>query len=155
DGCGTVFKLDKAGTLTVLHRFSGEDGVNPANLIRDAEGNLYGSTAFGGDFTCAPNDGCGTLFKLDNKGTLTTLHTFNGLDGKDPEGRLVRDPVGNLYGSTVAGGLYEAGAVFELDAAGTLTVLHSFSEADGGPPGYANLIRDGKGVLYGTTFGWE
>jgi uncharacterized repeat protein (TIGR03803 family) len=155
DGCGTVFELTTGGTLTVLHRFSGgQDGANPVNVMLDANGNLYGTTVSGGDFTCAPNNGCGTVFKLDSTGTLTTLHIFSATDGVDAEGRLVRDTTGSLYGTAVAGGLYGAGTVFELDSAGKLTVLHNFSEVDGGAPGYAGLFRDRSGVLYGTNFGW-
>lgn len=156
DGCGTLFKLTADGSLIVLHRFSGgEDGANPVNVMLDANANLYGTTVSGGDFDCAPNNGCGTVFKFDSAGRFTTLHTFSSSDGVDAEGRLVRDPKGNLYGTTVAGGLYGAGTVFKLDPSGTITVLHNFSDVDGGPPGYAGLVQDASGVLYGTNAGWK
>ena len=68
-GCGTVFKVDKTGNETVLHRFTktGGDGANPvAGLVLDANGNLYGTTANGGDSSCAVGfgRGCGTVFKV-------------------------------------------------------------------------------------------
>ena len=68
-GCGTVFKVDKTGNETVLHRFTkaGGDGANPvAGLVLDVNGNLYGTTAHGGDSSCAVGfgRGCGTVFKV-------------------------------------------------------------------------------------------
>lgn len=64
--CGVVFKLDTAGKETVLYRFpGGADGSSPeAGLVQDAAGNLYGTTAFGGDLSCDPPNGCGVVFKL-------------------------------------------------------------------------------------------
>jgi uncharacterized repeat protein (TIGR03803 family) len=149
-GCGTVFKLDTAGTETVLYTFTGgTDGANPvASLIRDSAGNLYGTTYGGG----ASN--LGTVFKLDTTGTETVLHSFTGApDGANPTAALVRDAAGNLYGTTFAGGLASGtGTVFKLDATGTETVLHTFSgyPTDGARP-TAALIRDAAGNLYGTT----
>jgi uncharacterized repeat protein (TIGR03803 family) len=146
DGCGTVFKLD-LGKETVFHNFAGGDGANPyAGVIRDAAGNLYGTTAFGGP---AQN---GTVFKLDAGGRETILYGFTGgTDGAFPYGGLVRDAVGNLYGTTNVGGASGWGVVFKVDANGTETVLYSFTGgADGGLP-FGNLIRDGAGNLYGTT----
>jgi uncharacterized repeat protein (TIGR03803 family) len=65
-GCGTVFKLDTTGKETVLHSFTGKaDGAYPdAGLVRDAAGNLYGTTSSGGDLACGGGGGCGVVFKL-------------------------------------------------------------------------------------------
>jgi len=101
---GTVFKLDKTRTLTVLHSFTGgTEGKNPeAGLIRDAAGNLYGTTLFGGEG--CNSDGCGTVFKVDKDGTETVLYAFaSGTSGAGPMGSLVRDKSGNLYGTTSTG----------------------------------------------------
>ena len=65
-GCGTVFKLDSAGTFTVLHTFTGgSDGATPSgDLLLDANGVLYGTAYYGGNLSCQPPNGCGTVFKL-------------------------------------------------------------------------------------------
>jgi uncharacterized repeat protein (TIGR03803 family) len=149
-GCGVVFKLDPAGNETVLYSFTGgADGANPgAGLIRNAAGNLYGTTTYGGDLNCNQQIGCGVVFKLDSAGNETVLHTFTGADGQQPGG-LIADAAGNLYGA--AGGGSGCGVVFKLDPSGDETTLHSFTcGADGAFPSSA-LIRDAAGNLYGTT----
>jgi uncharacterized repeat protein (TIGR03803 family) len=115
NGFGTVFKVDTTGNETVLYSFAGGvDGAGPqAGLLRSANGNLYGTTAAGGDTSCTPS-GCGTVFKLDSTGKETVLHSFTGLDGRAPLGGLVRDGAGNLYGTTSAGGAHGFGVVFKL-----------------------------------------
>jgi uncharacterized repeat protein (TIGR03803 family) len=151
-GYGNVFKLDPAGTENVLYSFtSGFDGRYPivyGALIADSDGNLYGTTAQGGDPTCD----CGTVFKLSPAGTLTVLHTFTGGpgDGLFPVSGLVRDKAGNLYGTTQSGGTTGGGTVFKVDPAGVETVIYNFA---GPPDGYtptAGLIL-AVGNLYGTT----
>ena len=150
-GCGTVFKLDATGAETVLYSFTGgADGARPASeLIRDAAGNFYGTTQYGGAGRC--RDGCGTVFKLDTTGTETVLYRFRrNPDGGSPVAGLIRDAAGNLYGTTLYGGIKRNGTVFKLDATGAETVLHSFTRADGQQP-TAGLVMDSAGNLYGTT----
>jgi uncharacterized repeat protein (TIGR03803 family) len=160
-GNGVVFKLSPTGKLTTLYAFTGgADGRDPrAGLIRDAEGNLYSTTARGGDLNCAPMQlpGCGVVFKLSPTGRLTTRHRFNAGGGELPLAGLVRDAPGNLYGITSyggdlnCGGSAGCGVVFKLDTNGKEAVLHRFKGGvDGGSP-LADLIRDAKGNLYGTT----
>lgn len=155
-GCGVVYVIDAQGHEKVLHRFAGRpsDGAHPfSGLIRDAAGNLYGTTSQGGSGGCyvfTPQRtrlyvGCGIIFKLDTKGVETILHNFAGFDGSFPSGGLTRDSLGNLYGTT-------GGTVFKLDATGKLTTLHSFTGVDGLNP-YAGVVRDSAGNLYGTTSG--
>jgi uncharacterized repeat protein (TIGR03803 family) len=156
---GTVFKLDNTGGFTVLYSFiHSEDGQNPeGSLIRDSAGNLYGTTYFGGNPNCVQGNGCGTVFELSH-GKLTVLHTFTGPDGANPAAGLIRDSVGNLYGTTFLGGTSGAcpggcGTVFKLDTSGALTILHSFtgsSNGDGARP-MGGLVRDAAGNFYGTT----
>lgn len=157
---GTVFKLNSAGKLTVLHTFTGgKDGGTPrAGLIRDSSGNLYGTTSAGGA-ACLASPGCGVIFKLTSAGTETVLHTFTGSDGAMPAAALIRDSAGNLYGTTTTGGNlacgtdgpYGCGTVFKLSASGTYTVLHKFNGGSDGMAPSAPVIRDSSGTLYGTT----
>jgi uncharacterized repeat protein (TIGR03803 family) len=160
-GQGVVFKLSPGGTYTVLYSFTGgADGAEPiAGLVRDAAGNLYGTTQYGGaTSTCSPPLGCGVVFKLSPTGTETVLHSFTrGADGAFPYAGLIQDAAGNLYGTAVAGGatsgvcgLGGCGVVFKLSPTGTETVLHTFTGGDGeGPEG--DLIRDATGNVYGTA----
>jgi len=144
-----------APSFIVLHSFAGypTDGAGPvASLIRDAAGNLYGTTGRGGALIYY-----GVVFKLSPTGTETVLHSFAGppTDGAGPVASLIRDAAGNLYGTAEAGGENNSGVVFELircNSAYDFKVLHSFTGgADGGYP-VAGLIRDAAGNLYGTTF---
>ena len=97
-------------TFTVLHSFAGypTDGSIPfAGLLMDASGNLYGTTVYGGSNNTCQGDsstGCGTVFKLDTKGTETVLHNFSGPDGANPISIPIMDANGDLYGTTTAGG---------------------------------------------------
>jgi uncharacterized repeat protein (TIGR03803 family) len=107
---GTVFKLDTTGTETVLHSF-GEDGdgyITTEALLLDSAGNLYGTTAYGGAYNF------GTVYKLDPTGTETIIHFFSGRvtnDGLHPQGKLIRDANGNLYGTTYGAG---GGIVYKI-----------------------------------------
>jgi uncharacterized repeat protein (TIGR03803 family) len=167
-GNGTVFELSPASSgkwmERILYDFTisriGANGSSPAaSLIFDAAGNLYGTTISGG-----PGNGRGVAFELTPTAsglwTETILHTFNVGDGWNVEGNLVFDTLGNLYGTTVEGGLGTdpAGTVFELfpSGAGTWseTILYTFIA--GNPEGIGpncGLILDSSGNLYGTTGG--
>ncbi|MGA8491482.1 MAG: choice-of-anchor tandem repeat GloVer-containing protein [Terriglobales bacterium] len=116
---GTVFKLRKTGKITVLYSFTGSngDGYSPnAGVIQDADGNLYGTTYYGGAF------GVGTVFKLSKTGKETVLHSFTcGADGCNPPAGVIQDAKGHLYGTAEYGGDSSCGGensgcgvVFEL-----------------------------------------
>src|SRR5271166_57287 len=100
-GCGAVFKIAKGGKETVLYSFTDRkgDGKYPASLVslvRDAAGNLYGTTFAGGDLTTCSGYGCGIAFTIDKSGKETILHTFgHGADGSQPGSGLARDKAGN------------------------------------------------------------
>lgn len=155
NGCGTVFKLAPNGTFTVLHTFTGgADGASPVGaLVADSGGNLYGAAQVGGNPNC--DNGCGTLFKIDVKGSFSLLYTFtDGIDSSSPNGNMVLDPKGNLYGDAQGdfGNDAPYGSVFELSAAGNFTVLHILNgSTDGADPAFG-LIRDSAGNLYGTAY---
>ena len=87
--------------------------------------------------------------------TFSVLHNFQGKpsDGENPNGELVHDASGNVYGTTLLGGTFDGGTVFKMDPAGTETVLYSFTGKTDGAAPYAGLFRDPLGNLYGTTGG--
>ncbi|HWY13697.1 MAG TPA: choice-of-anchor tandem repeat GloVer-containing protein [Rhizomicrobium sp.] len=156
--CGTVFKLTRDGTESVLYKFKGSpnDGAQPSGgVIMDQTGNFYGTAAGGGlsGPECEQNFGCGIAFKLAPDGTETVLHFFTGKngDGGNPVAGLVADSMGNLYGSTPYGGdRNHNGTVFKIAADGTETVIHTFNGTNGASP-YSGLVADGAGNLYGTS----
>ena len=126
-GDGSIFELTPSGTLTTLFSFGapGElsEGVVPTGgLIADAAGNLYGTTSQGGNQSVPGGLGFsgGTVFKLTPGGTLTTLASFNGSDGANPDASLIADAAGNLYGTTQNGGANYPGfgTVFKISGAG-------------------------------------
>jgi len=143
---GTLFAVAPKGAGKVLHSFSTAEGYWPSALVRDTAGNLYGTTYLGGAASL------GTVFKLDRAGNETVLYSFTGgTDGSLPAGGVVRDPAGDLYGTTTRGGTFDAGVVFKVDPTGTFNVLYSFTGgADGGAPS-AGLVLDPAGNLYGTA----
>jgi uncharacterized repeat protein (TIGR03803 family) len=137
-----------AQTFSVVHSFAGSDGSGPlTGLIINNKGVMYGVTSGGG----LHNQG--VVFKANASGKEIVLHSFAGgaNDGASPEGRLVMDGAGNVYGTTNAGGASGSGTVFKLTPTGVETVLYSFAGgADGANP-VAGLVRDKAGNLYGTT----
>ena len=146
--CGTVFKVTRGGTLTVLYAFDSFDGNYPNGLIQAADGNFYGTTYNGGAV------GNGTVFKIRPDGTLTILHSFAGIDGSQPFGDLVEATDGNFYGTTVFGGdnAQSLGTIFKITPDGSATSIHSFNGSDGAYP-YSGLLEGTNGILYGATFG--
>jgi len=151
----------QAQKFKVLHTFHGPDGANPFGLLaRDASGNLYGTTANGGDgkgLCVSFFYGCGTAFKLAPSGKELWVHSFNLKDGEGPLAGMTLSPSGNLYGTTYLGGdtkcyQYGCGTVFELDKAGNgEKVLHKFTGGADGMDLEPLLARDAAGNLYGTT----
>jgi len=145
-----------------LYTFSGgTDGGRPdARVTTDADGNIYGTTFWGGDLSCNSGNGCGVVYKLTTAGKETVLYSFaGGTDGAYPSTALITDGKGNFYGTTTAGGIPSAcfgsgcGTVFKIDATGKETVLYTFTGGkDGGGPSSA-LIMDTAGNFYGTTAG--
>jgi uncharacterized repeat protein (TIGR03803 family) len=153
-GEGDIFKLSSTGIYTVLHQFIANttDGFFPtSSLLRDSLGNLYGTTEYGGNYSCTR--GCGVVFKVTASGVEKIMHTFAGApnDGANPYAGLIRDHAGNFYGTTVIGGPTNLGTVFKIDTTGKETVLYSFQGITDGANPQGSLLIDATGNLYGTT----
>jgi uncharacterized repeat protein (TIGR03803 family) len=157
-----------AGQVKVVYAFTDRiNGLQPqGGLVFDKAGNLYGVTSEGGQY------GDGTVFKIVTRANgspvESVLHSFKpgGEDGLGPNGQLIIDASGNLYGTTSGGGSRPCvgyygtrgcGTVFELspqpDGTWVEQILHSFTAggSDGAKP-YAGLVLDAAGNLYGTTY---
>jgi len=152
-GLGTVFRLERDGTEEVLHSFGGDpaDGVSPGSaLLLGQNGKLYGSTLFGGSL------GLGSVFEITPAGELRTVYSFTtGAGGSAaPNGPLVQDAEGNIYGTTQFGGTAGLGSIFRLSRHNVFTTLVSLA---GSPPGAGNpgagVILGSDGNLYGTSVG--
>jgi uncharacterized repeat protein (TIGR03803 family) len=157
-GCGTIYRLTN-GKITILHSFTSLEGTSPAGVARDSSGNLFGATLYGGVGTptpACPSQGCGTIFQYSQR-KESVLYTFLGQpDGETPNGELLLDSAGNIFGTTRFGGAFNHGTVFELapkgDGTWTENLLYSFrGDTDGSEP-YGGVVMDAKGDLYGTTF---
>jgi uncharacterized repeat protein (TIGR03803 family) len=166
---GTVFKITPSGTLTTLDSFPVDDGDAPeptAGLVQAANGDLYGATTGGGV------NGAGTLFSVTQGGLLNTIYNFcsnpnlgvctpgslTSYDGYDPLAGLTQATNGDLYGTTLAGGINSGGTIFKTTTSGALTVLYRFCSqingsgdcTDGANP-YSVLVQGTNGNFYGTT----
>jgi uncharacterized repeat protein (TIGR03803 family) len=156
---GAIYQITPGGTYKILAGFYGTNGDIPnGGLVSDADGNLYGTTQFGGT-----NPDYGNVFKLTPDGTLSDLISFNGINGSDPLADLYLGKNGHLYGTTAYGGLglnlgggepFQTGdgTVFELTTEGVLINNFFFNYTNGANP-VAGFVRGNDGNLYGTTAG--
>lgn len=140
----------KGQTLVSLNGSNGEDVF--ASMTLGSDGNLYGTTVFGGS-----NGNGGTVFRLTPKGRYKVLYDFcsqsNCTDGANGEW-LTQASDGNFYGQTFGGGSADSGTIFEITPSGQFTSLYSWcSQAnctDGATPQSA-LVQASDGSFWGTT----
>ena len=168
-GLGTIWKYTPSAGLTSLFAFSGQtspsnNGYRPLTpLVIDGQGNLYGTTYYGGnDFSPNINNhfGWGTLFGYSSTGQFSLLYEFSGPDGANPIGGELLDSQGNLRGTTWQGGTgwnptlggFGLGTIFKLSSGGTLTNPVLFTSSNGGGNIDGGMATDGQGNYYGTTY---
>jgi uncharacterized repeat protein (TIGR03803 family) len=147
-GEGCIFKITRAGTLTIVHSFDGTDGANPyTGLILATDRNFYGATYGGG--TGGIN---GTFYKLSPGGTLTSLHDFDITTGARPTASVIQSLSGAFYGTTSVSEIpvNSVGSIFRITPAGAITTLFNFSFTTGSDP-YSGLVQATNGYFYGTT----
>lgn len=158
NGVGTVFKITTNGVFTPLVYFNVTNGANPQGaLVLATDGNFYGTTRRGGTINL-PYDFGGTVFKMTPNGVLTTLISFNGTNGVNPNG-LIQGQDGDFYGTTSFGVFFyddtnyydSPGTVFKMDPEGTLTTLVSFDSYGQPPSDFEDLVQTADGTLYGAT----
>ena len=159
-GYGILFEITMSGAYSILYNFTGgADGLTPRSPVVFKGGSLYGTTQAGG---AGCTWGCGVVFKFTPaKGKKaakeTVLHTFAGVpDGMSPMyGALVFDKLGNIYGTTQAGGAFAGGTnlgtVYKLAPDGTITILYNFDQQPNGYAPCAGVALDTKGNVYTTA----
>jgi uncharacterized repeat protein (TIGR03803 family) len=148
NGLGTVFKMTAGGGLTTLYNFTGaSDGGYPWTApIESVAGAFYGVTR--GVYPYTSN--YGTVYKITQSGTFTTLHGFTSTDGAWPTGQLVQGKDFYFYGTTQRGGAYGYGTIFRISSSGDFKVLYSFDGATASTP-IAGVIQASDGNFYGTA----
>ena len=155
-GCGTIYRLEPNGDVTILHEFQvGEGRPSIYPLVRASDGNLYGTTYQAGQPPCP----CGTVYRLDPQGNFDTIHTFQGDDGIHPTSGLIEPVAGELWGTTGAGGpttstacAFGCGTVYRIHFDGGFTTMHALDESDEeGDNPTGNLVLASDGDLYGVT----
>jgi len=154
--------LPPAASFKSLVGFNVTNGLTPVGmaLVQGLDGNLYGTTEYGGaNLACNTKGvGCGTIFKMTPGGTLTTLYSFcsttNCTDGSYPAAGMILATDGNLYGTTSGGGKIGYGEVFKVTPAGVVSTVYSFCSVSGCTDGRdpnSPLVQGTDGNLYGLT----
>jgi uncharacterized repeat protein (TIGR03803 family) len=147
-GIGTIYEVTPSGSETILYSFMNRTGGGSpqGNLVADKSGDLYGAACTNGAFNN------GSIFRLSPTNVYKVIHNFRGkADGSCPTGSMVMDKLGNLYGTAVRGGKFNAGTVFRLTPAGQITVLYHFTGGNDGLNPQGGLALTTIGNIYGTT----
>jgi len=142
----SIYRTDLFGAKTTVHTFTGADGTGATGeLLADNPNQvLYGVTTQGGAA------GLGAVYRLHTDGRVDMLASFDGSNGSQPSGTLVRGSDGALWGTTLAGGSFGHGVVFRLPPSGAISVVHAFDGSDGDAP-RGPLAEDSDGTFYGTA----
>ena len=158
-GCGSTSCPWKAKVLAAFDGTHGTPNAPSGNISFDAAGNLYGTTVSGGNYDdCLPTDeGCGTVYRLVKAANwaVDTMYQFTGAAaGSKPEGGVIFDQVGNLYGNALENNFEGGGGdIFQLSPSGSgwsFNLLFQFQCTNACWP-YSGLIFDQSGNLFGAT----
>lgn len=147
---GTIFRVTLDGQFRTLYTFTtAAVGGGPNGLVAAPDGNLYGTTFFGG------TSGAGSIFRVTPAGSLTVLHSFNTKDGDAPSGILKLNSSNEIYGTTLGGGLATSpsfnGSLFEINMAGNFRFLYLFRGSPASAP--FDVMQTANGDYYGLTQG--
>jgi uncharacterized repeat protein (TIGR03803 family) len=145
---GTVYEITPTGKFKTIHSFCAAskcvDGDGPlAGLAEDANGNLYGTTFYGGD------NSLGTVFEITATNRFIPMHSFDLTDGAYPSASLILASDGNLYGTSVSAST-GGGSIFQITAAGEFNLIYVFCTCSGTSP-FDALLQASDGTFYGTT----
>jgi uncharacterized repeat protein (TIGR03803 family) len=136
---GIAYKIAPSGVFSVLTTLPSK---TQAPFILGADGNLYGTTPYGGDFNL------GTVFQLTTKGKLKIIHSFGSTDAQHPFGPVLQAADGKLYGTTPWGGTNGLGTVYVMSTSGAgYKVLHQFQALDGENPS-SGMVQGSDKFLY-------
>ena len=139
---GTAYKIRSDGTFFLIASLPSK---TTAPFILGTDGNLYGTSQYGGTF----NEG--TVFRLTTAGVLTIIHSFGSSDGTIPTGPVMQAADGKLYGVTSSGGTFGLGIIYSMNTSGgSFKVLHNFQSSEGSSPG-AGLVQGSDKYLYGVA----
>ncbi len=145
---GTIFKITKAGVLTVLKHLNGnsDGGSSESDLTEAKDGSFYGTCYGGGQF------GSGTIFKITKAGAYTVVRNFSAAtDGGYPYSGLMQDTDDNFYGITRSGGSKSGGTIYKLTTAGVYTVIHPIDYYNEGNTSSSVLVKADDGSFYAMT----
>ena len=147
---GTIFAIDSSGTFRTILSIPLSAGRSMTSLVRASDGRFYVTAGLGG---VGFGSGAGTVFTIDDAGTVTVLHSFvsgGGDDGFAPVGLMQRSD-GRVFGTTGSGGEFLGGTVYSIDSTGNYQVLHSFDPTTEGRALGLDLVEASDGNLYGVT----
>jgi uncharacterized repeat protein (TIGR03803 family) len=161
---GVVYELspqtEDTYSFSILHSFSGSDGISPLNGVTfDKAGNLYGSAAGGGRGKSICQEGCGLVFELSPTGGTwgeTVLLEFDGIIGAYPQSPISIDELGNLYGTFTEGGggtcypTDSCGGAFKIAAGSNRKRIFSFADGTNAGNPESGIATGSGNVLYGT-----